>query len=269
MSDLTSAEKRKLERALGMGSGYVLNFSNRTFAEFFHEGCGIDIYDDKYDYESGSKANRMRAFWEHESNYLVAKVLELLFEEWDEFKEPDSPEKPPEACLKIIQRLKTSAQVPDIDALNSDFNDHNFETLARLVREYVERNEPDKGLDRLHTYVIKYFRMLCMKHGIEADKDKPLHSLAGEYIKILKSKGLIECDMTERILKSTISIMEAFNRVRNNQSFAHDNQVLNYNESLLIFAYITSLIRFIDAVENQKENKSSKEAFLNNDEIPF
>ena len=62
MSDLTAIEKRKLERALGMGSGYILNFSNRTFAEFFLDNFGIDIYDDNYDYGSGSKANRMRGF---------------------------------------------------------------------------------------------------------------------------------------------------------------------------------------------------------------
>jgi hypothetical protein len=34
MSDLTALEKRKLEKLLGMDSGYVLNFSNKTFAEF-------------------------------------------------------------------------------------------------------------------------------------------------------------------------------------------------------------------------------------------
>lgn len=62
MSDLTMMEKRKLERALGMGSGYVPDFSNRTFEEFILESVGIEIYDEKYDYASGSKANRMRAF---------------------------------------------------------------------------------------------------------------------------------------------------------------------------------------------------------------
>jgi len=41
--------------------------------------------------------------------------------------------------------------------------------------------------------------------------------------------------MTERILKSSISILDAFNDVRNNKSLAHDNPVLNRNESLLIF----------------------------------
>jgi hypothetical protein len=51
--------------------------------------------------------------------------------------------------------------------------------------------------------------------------------------------------MTERILKSSISILEAFNDVRNNQSIAHDNPILNYNESVLIFNHVSSAIKFI------------------------
>ena len=76
MSDLTNAEKRKIERAFGMASGYVLNFSNRTFEEFILDSVGIEIYDEKYDYESGSKANRMRALWEETRD--VVEFVELL-----------------------------------------------------------------------------------------------------------------------------------------------------------------------------------------------
>lgn len=37
MSDLTASEKRKLERLFGMGGRYVLDLSNRTFAEFVED----------------------------------------------------------------------------------------------------------------------------------------------------------------------------------------------------------------------------------------
>ena len=60
MSDLTIPEKRKFEKFLGMGSGYVLDFTNRTFAEFIVDSTGLNIYDSRYDYESGSKANRLK-----------------------------------------------------------------------------------------------------------------------------------------------------------------------------------------------------------------
>ena len=51
--------------------------------------------------------------------------------------------------------------------------------------------------------------------------------------------------MTDRILKSSISTLEAFNHVRNNQSLAHDNVLLNYDEALLIFNHVSASIRFL------------------------
>ena len=78
MSDLSIVEKRNLEKLFGMGGGYVLEFSNRTFDEFIFDSIGKTIYDSKYDYSSGSKANRLRAFWSVEPNYVVGKLLEDL-----------------------------------------------------------------------------------------------------------------------------------------------------------------------------------------------
>ena len=82
MSDLTSIEKIKLEKLLEMDSGYVLDFSNRTFQEFVLENLNIDIYDEKYNYNSGSKANRLRGFWKEESNSTVGELIETLLEYW-------------------------------------------------------------------------------------------------------------------------------------------------------------------------------------------
>jgi hypothetical protein len=55
--------------------------------------------------------------------------------------------------------------------------------------------------------------------------------------------------MTARILKSSISVLEAFNDVRNNKSLAHDNPILNYDEALLIFNHVTSSVRFLRSLE--------------------
>ena len=65
--------------------------------------------------------------------------------------------------------------------------------------------------------------------------------------------------MTERILKSSISVLDAFNDVRNNQSLADDNPVLNRNESLLIFNHVTSAIRFVWALEQSIADKMGEE----------
>jgi hypothetical protein len=61
--------------------------------------------------------------------------------------------------------------------------------------------------------------------------------------------------MTKHILKVSISVFEAFNEVRNNRSLAHDNQILNYDESLLIFNHVAATIRFIKSLEKSRSTK--------------
>lgn len=79
--------------------------------------------------------------------------------------------------------------------------------------------------------------------------------------------------MAERILKSSISVLEAFNDVRNNKSLAHDNPILNYEESLLI-NHVAASIRFIKALEtkiktNAKAAKQHASRLPWADDIPF
>ena len=80
MSSLTIIEKRRLEDLFGMASGYVLDFTNQTFSEFVEDAVRRDIYDEKYSYASGSKANRLRAFWSQEPDHLTAKLLAALID---------------------------------------------------------------------------------------------------------------------------------------------------------------------------------------------
>lgn len=82
MSSLKAIEKRVFEDLFGMASGYVLDFSNNTFAEFFREAVNIDICAPKYALNGDSKAKRLRAFWETEPDGLVGKVLDGLLEVW-------------------------------------------------------------------------------------------------------------------------------------------------------------------------------------------
>jgi Abortive infection C-terminus len=270
MSDLTSSEKRKLERLFGMGSGYVLDFSNRTFSEFVEESTRRDIYDARYEYGSGSKANRLRGFWSAEGNNLVGKLVGDLIEygrDTDAFKNDGTL---PDDCMKIVARLQQASPVADLDALSATADDRDFEAVAAHVREVIEKNEPEAGLDRLHTFVIKFVRTLCEARGIAVTREKPLHSLFGEYVKRLRETGQLESEMTARILKSAISVLEAFNDVRNNQSLAHDNPILNYDESLLIFNHVASSVRFIRALEDKLKRQARAEAVaVNEDDIPF
>ena len=81
MSSLKAVEKKLFEELFEMESGYVLDFTNNEFAEFFRESAKVDIYSPKYNINNGdSKAKRLRAFWEIEPDTLVGKVLTELLE---------------------------------------------------------------------------------------------------------------------------------------------------------------------------------------------
>lgn len=107
MSSLTTVEKARFEDLFEMGGGYVLDFSNNTFAEFFRDNANIDIYDDKYAINGGSKARRLRAFWEIESDALVGKVLSEMLEYWH-YRNPTADEQlqtDAKRCRQIVERL--------------------------------------------------------------------------------------------------------------------------------------------------------------------
>jgi uncharacterized protein (TIGR02391 family) len=78
MSSLSLPNKTFLEAVLGMGGGYVLDFSNASFANFFGE-LNVNIYDEqRYPGFGDSKANRMRALWKSGSDAVVSSSLVAL-----------------------------------------------------------------------------------------------------------------------------------------------------------------------------------------------
>ena len=120
MANLTTNDKQILEKLFQMSGGYVLNFSDRTMSEFFRDDLGIDIYNKRFNYASGSKANHMRGFWMAADDKTVGKSV-----------------------LKLIEYIKTQIV---IDSLNkSEFPDERIkageEIGERLLGKKLDVNE--------------------------------------------------------------------------------------------------------------------------------
>lgn len=105
MASLRFREKNQLEEFLEMGGGFVLNFSNRTFVDFFRD---FDVQIDEAQYSeghSGSKANRMRSFWTLTDDRLVGDVLQELVEHAESYR-PGHPLV--DRCRAIADRLRNT-----------------------------------------------------------------------------------------------------------------------------------------------------------------
>ena len=131
MSTLKSNEKRVFEDLFGMASGYVLDFTNRSFSDFFRETAKIDIYSEKYAINGDSKARRMRAFWKIEPDIIVGKVLSELLEVWQyNASRSGQPENSQlsEQAFGIVARL-TGKKLNPVDS-EREFLSRTFQNIA-------------------------------------------------------------------------------------------------------------------------------------------
>jgi len=124
-----------------MSSGYVLDFTDATFTDFFRE-MGINIDDQKYTVNkpTGSKANRLRGFWEQENNMKVGATIEELINYAEYLKSKNGQDLKEEAaklisdCRNIANKLtgkpvKKQATKSQNDFLAMDFGEINLSRL--------------------------------------------------------------------------------------------------------------------------------------------
>jgi len=129
MANLKTHEKVIFEKLFDR-SGYVLDFTDATFQEFFNEHH-IDINDPKYNITGTSKMRRLRAFWQIESDETVGNVLLGLLQYAEAIAKVEQDDK--KKALEIINKLlgKQVCQEPkEDDFINLEFLQLNLSLLA-------------------------------------------------------------------------------------------------------------------------------------------
>jgi hypothetical protein len=146
MSCVTTRDKQVLEDFLGMGSGYVLDFSDRTFADFVHETVGIEIHADKFTVNGTSKANKLRTVWGVESDFIVGRLLNALadYAEMSANGTTEEEKKKSELCRGIASRLLSGG--PSLDDLKQKAQTLNANHLAEQIRRMQDSVEADPSL---------------------------------------------------------------------------------------------------------------------------
>ena len=80
MTNIRTIDMPLLDDLFEMGGGWVLNFTDRTFAQFFAEELNIDIYDSMYSKNGTSKGKRLKCFLQTVDKTSVVKTLLALWE---------------------------------------------------------------------------------------------------------------------------------------------------------------------------------------------
>lgn len=78
----------------------------------------------------------------------------------------------------------------------------------------------------------------------------PLHSLIGSLVKYYGKDNLFKSSFSYSALKMSISLFEKFNEIRNNKSYAHDNEVLDNDEAEYVVAIIIAMLNLLKKIDN-------------------
>ena len=69
-----------------------------------------------------------------------------------------------------------------------------------------------------------------------------------------KENSKADYPLSFSILKNCTFVFDKFNEIRNNNSLAHDNQLIKKAEARFIFESVCNILRFIKATEGSKFN---------------
>ena len=113
MSSLRSIDLSLVDEIFRGGErGYILDFSNRTFSDFFVRELDIDIDAPQYAVDGISKGKRLRCFLRQVDDGTAARTLQVLWEHREALRSTDTADPMPRAAGQIaalIARLQGSA----------------------------------------------------------------------------------------------------------------------------------------------------------------
>lgn len=158
MATLSFTEQEKFENLFGMGSGYVLDFSNTKFQRFIYSVMNVDVYQ-KYEY--ASKANLLRQIILEYDNVTVGKLLmELLGYLKNNMSISDKEKELFINCVDISNRLmgkRSSVKVPSRKETITKIAFNYEENLKKLVELTTIENNQMRGFT-FEKYLYELFK---------------------------------------------------------------------------------------------------------------
>ena len=147
MPRLKHTELAALDEVLntGYGSGYVLDFSDRTFSLFFDEEFGVDIDQEKYRANGTSKGKRLRTFLTTEDGVTASHVLRTLWDHRAAILARSGREDQPaisDQYFQIVHRLQGDPSLPSIDAIDRFAQDETLDELVAAIQRDIGVNKP-------------------------------------------------------------------------------------------------------------------------------
>lgn len=221
---VTMNELSAIEALFEMQDGYVLGFTDYTFALFFAD-FGIDI--DK-EFPDGSKAKRLRAFLREAEPLVVANVLEGLLERMFERFGPDGDD---DSSLKIqkvrnlIARLRGAyVCLPEISASVDVLNLSYIHELEAKTNQRLAASDLDGAITSARTMLEAVLAEL-ERHLIETPEDhqgdlQRQYKLVAKKLQMDSNRADLD-DSFKQVMRGLVQIVNGLAPIRNKMSDGH------------------------------------------------
>lgn len=257
-NSLTTREKDLIRREFNCG-GYVLDFSNATFASFTTDSVGISIQD----VYGLSKGASLEHFFDEADDALCGKLLSDLIQrrrDIELFGDADidaNEEKLLAECQKVVDRLYASRDPFDLQKnilKDSDFSTAYIEQQVAQMYSSIEDNPTDaigKGKELLESCA----KTILKERGVDYSNCSDFNGLMKCVYKELKlhrdcipndKKG---SETIKRTLSGISTIVSGVNDLRNSYGSGHgkenDYKGLSKRHARLVVGIASSAVTFL------------------------
>lgn len=244
-----------------MSSGYVLDFSDRTFEDFIGSILHFNVHE-KY---TGSKANKMREIWKNESNANIVKLLQEISDIYfkdslkeqvligtDEVKILQEKRKYYHGIQDVILHLKSNSNtIPNHDSINT------YEHLPDFIKQAWDDLSSERYWDvitKSRTIIEITFKEICKRHtlGFENDINKTFTNIRKHFG--MDAKNNEYPDYIKGLITSTANLVNNIAEARNKNSSSHAPQYKpKKHHAQLCLEQSISLMNFIISVDESKK----------------
>ena len=275
MSTLNFHEKQKLEKLFRMSGGYVLDFNDRTFGEFFDDFTNVDIHSDKYQINGSSKARKLRAFWEVEPDHLVGIVVLELIRVAQKTAAPKNQDLMEELGLGNIDQpaaaeyahlIEECKEIANRLLADEPYLDHLTEIASQSGHEYIrqqmdrmenalESDDLELAIGTAKEMIETCCKTILEKRGVPLEGNLEMSDLTKAVFKELKltnddiSPNMEGADSIRRIQSNIASLSNEIARLRNLYGTGHgktaDSLGLSKRHAKLMVSSAAVLVVFL------------------------
>ena len=245
MRGMNRLEANKLiERYVGSSRGYLGDFGSHPELLRFYVDCGVDVIPTDY---PGTNKQRFQDILESAQPSDQAKIIRGILKRHPVGSSENRTQELHDAFHQLAQRLETGEGVAaPAPTYTSEFVTR---TLGE-VEETIRTKRETGGVDRVHSALHGYLRLVCDRASIKYTQDDRIVHLFKKLLSdhtALKDLGPRPQDMAT-ITKSFCAVMTVIDPLRNKASYAHPTSgLLDVPEAMLAINAARTILHYVDA----------------------